>query len=281
MKRAERPGPDWDIAALAEALLDADQEWAVAAARALGERGDSVARAALREALEQNLGRYDRRALTAELVCALGRLEDRAAEALLVEALRSSFYHIQAEALQALERIEPGGGALEQLRRLVEQDGPTEVKREAVRGLGRTRDPRALDHLAGVLEPDREPAVKQEAVAVLGDSECAEAATALMDFYHQEADRVLRQAVIDALARIASVDSVDFLLGLLEDPDAHIRASAAEALGLTRNPLAKLPLEHALTDADADERVRYSAARALGLIVYLPLAESEPEATGD
>ncbi len=79
-----------------------------------------------------------------------------------------------------------------------------------------------------------------------------------------------RQLAADILGRRAEVESADALLAAIRDPDAGVRASAADALGkimLTHGPASVPgagPALLAAYDAENDPGVRHMLAAALG-----------------
>jgi HEAT repeat protein len=75
--------------------------------------------------------------------------------------------------------------------------------------------------------------------------------------------------VIIALSKIATTSSIEFLIQALNSRNPEIRSCAALALGETGSKMAQMPLKNLLTDRV--QAVRKSAAKALGLIEYLPI----------
>jgi len=73
----------------------------------------------------------------------------------------------------------------------------------------------------------------------------------------------VRRLVVDALAAIGAPDSRTSLRGALEDPDANVRAAAAEALGVVGGVEEITALLAIVTQSEEDVLVRLSALRAL------------------
>ena len=75
----------------------------------------------------------------------------------------------------------------------------------------------------------------------------------------------VRRMAIALLGRVASAESRDMLTAALADPEPGVRAAALG--GLTLLPHDQVPMERIVRSlADADETVRASAVRALGLV---------------
>ncbi len=93
----------------------------------------------------------------------------------------------------------------------------------------------------------------------------------------QSDDPDLRKLVVDALAGIGDERSTARLVSLLGDPDANVRAAAADALSVTDGPEAEVALLKAAQSEQEASLVRYSALRALArLQVSAPACELGP-----
>jgi HEAT repeat protein len=99
----------------------------------------------------------------------------------------------------------------------------------AVRGMGRTADPRWTDRLMPVLGSD-DPDMRAEAARALGEIEDERAVTPLVEVLD---DPVLdvRLAVIEALGHIGGEEAREALMYVAEDPDDSVRAATEKALG--------------------------------------------------
>jgi HEAT repeat protein len=115
-------------------------------------------------------------------------------------------------------------------------------------------------------EPDDD--LKQEAVEAVAEADGEDAVYPLMHFYRREANGKLKTDVINALARIGSAGPLDLLVDALQDSNANVRSCAALALGEIGRTEAETPLRSLL--GDPVELVRKSAAKALGMIRFLP-----------
>ena len=98
----------------------------------------------------------------------------------------------------------------------------------AVRGMGRTADPRWTDRLMPVLGSD-DPQLREEAARALGEIEDERAATPLIELVDDPMVEV-RLAVIEALGQIGGYEAREALLYLAEAPEDDIREAAEAAL---------------------------------------------------
>ncbi|MBV8718928.1 MAG: HEAT repeat domain-containing protein [Chloroflexi bacterium] len=98
----------------------------------------------------------------------------------------------------------------------------------AVRGMGRTADPRWTDRLMPVLGSD-DPSLREEAARALGEIEDERAVTPLVELVDDPVLEV-RLAVIQALGHIGGDDAREALLYLAEAADDDVRGAAEAAL---------------------------------------------------
>lgn len=98
----------------------------------------------------------------------------------------------------------------------------------AVRGMGRSADPRWTDRLMPVLGSE-DPQLRQEAARALGEIEDERALTPLIEIVDDPVGEV-RLAVIEALGHIGGEDAREALLYLAEAPEDEIREAAEHAL---------------------------------------------------
>jgi HEAT repeat protein len=98
----------------------------------------------------------------------------------------------------------------------------------AVRGMGRSADPRWTEQLVPVLG-DEDPQLREEAVRALGEIEDERAVTPLTDLVDDSVPEV-RLAVIQALGHIGGDEAREALLYLAEAPDDEVRSAAEAAL---------------------------------------------------
>jgi HEAT repeat protein len=98
----------------------------------------------------------------------------------------------------------------------------------AVRGMGRTADPRWTDRLMPVLGSE-DPALREEAARALGEIEDERAVTPLVELV-EDPELAVRLAVIQALGHIGSDEAREALLYLAEAAEDDIREAAESAL---------------------------------------------------
>jgi HEAT repeat protein len=98
----------------------------------------------------------------------------------------------------------------------------------AVRGMGRSADPRWTEQLLTVLD-SANPRLRLEAVRALGEIEDERAVEALSELT-DDPDEAVQLAVIQALGDIGGDEARDTLLYLLEDSSQVIREAAEEAI---------------------------------------------------
>ncbi len=87
----------------------------------------------------------------------------------------------------------------------------------------------------------------------------------------------VQKFVAEVLAGIGDPEAAARVLELLEDPDAKVRAAAAEALGALATPGSGAVLLVLALDGAEDPTVRLSCLRALGgLDTFLPARDLAP-----
>lgn len=168
-------------------------------------------------------------------------------------------------------------------------DVDPKVRQEAVEGLRRRRDPRILDPLVHCLQDDS-PGVRRTAACALGelgdqaardaleqcknddDRDVRDAAARSLGMLGPDPrtdphilirsrDPIKRSTALAALGEGRDEADLELITGALNDEDAGVRRTAAEALCGFSNHGAVQPLLNAL--ADTDENVRKYALRAL------------------
>jgi HEAT repeat protein len=102
-----------------------------------------------------------------------------------------------------------------------------ELRHGAVRGMGRSADPRWSDRLMPVLGSE-DPRMRIEAARALAEIEDERAVAPLVEMV-DDPERDVRMAVIQALGAIGGEQAREALLYLLQDPEDGIR-EAAEAM---------------------------------------------------
>jgi HEAT repeat protein len=188
--------------------------------------------------------------------------------ALITGAKQEPWPFVRRAELQALGQLcVAGGGDL--MVRATERD-VDEVRRAALIGLGRCKDPRARTVLVHTLERREENgslrALSAGILAESGDRGAApEVAAALHDIViESEADLALEgvaMATLRALAHLGGPDAVKTAVALAGDARHPFRASAAEALGLLCDPGAGSAALRALA-ASGDPSLARAAERA-------------------
>jgi HEAT repeat protein len=98
----------------------------------------------------------------------------------------------------------------------------------AVRGMGRTADPRWTDRLMPVLGSD-DPSLRLEAARALGEIEAERAVGPLVEII-DDPDEPVRLAVIEALGHIGGEEAREALLYVAEDAADRVREAAERAL---------------------------------------------------
>ena len=99
----------------------------------------------------------------------------------------------------------------------------------AVRGMGRSADPRWTDRLMPVLGSE-DPQMREEAARALGEIEDERAVSPLVELVDDQVPAV-RLAAIEALGTIGGEEAREALLYALEDADPQIRQAAEKAIG--------------------------------------------------
>jgi HEAT repeat protein len=153
-------------------------------------------------------------------------------------------------------------GRLERILVQLERPSSEAQRRDLLRLLGDSDDPRAREALARAVA-DPAPAMRVEALSALaraGDPRFAEPVrTALKD-----PEAAVRKEAARALAALRPTDVAALLTRSLADSEPAVRAESARLLGTLGDPLVVPALSSALDDASTD--VRAAAARALGAL---------------
>jgi HEAT repeat protein len=137
------------------------------------------------------------------------------------------------------------------------------VRATACKLLGDLGDLGSASALESILLEDPDPIARVRAAESLTRLDGPSAAETLSKALGDPMERV-RLAAVEGLADLdASLAGSALATLLREDPAWEVRAKAAWALGLTRDPDARVHLEAAL--GDENEFVRAAAANALGL----------------
>lgn len=162
-------------------------------------------------------------------------------------------YRTPAEKRRYLELLEAfgfrGQEALPLLRAAL-NDPDQEVRRAALRGLGRTESPEAENLLAGYAKDGVAIEESTEAALVLGQMQNPAVTGKLQGLLGQARDPVLREHLVDALAGRPWEQTQAFFSGHLRNPNvaAEEKQNALAMLGMRDTAPAEV-LTHALGDA--------------------------------
>lgn len=159
-------------------------------------------------------------------------------------------------------------------------DDDKKVRDEAVRGLGKLKDNRAVGPLMYALEngPPVDASITTNALASLGDAGI-EALISILGYKGSVCWDQSRWAAAKALGESKESRAFDVLVAALDDYDQKVRDEAAHALGKLEDNRAVAPLTLALRD----ERLKFTAAMALGKLKYagIPIGEEGEQAVKD
>ena len=145
--------------------------------------------------------------------------------------------------------------------RILGQFGAPELRRVAVRAMGRIGDPRAADWLQNRLMHEGNDEVRAEAAFALGILGEKEVVPTLVDHLRNEHNRAVLGQVLLALGRLQATDHTAAVAEALQHAAVGVRERAAEALALLEDPAA-LPALRAAMD-DPEESVAWRATYAL------------------
>jgi HEAT repeat protein len=238
-------GRIWKLTDIVE-LGNSDSKVKMAAAEALGERGDVRAVEPLVAALKDE-ARYVR-TTAAE---ALGKLGDIRAVEPLFAALKNEDMNVREAAVRALRELGDAGtkaliaalkdeevnvreaavralGRIWKLTDIVELgNSDSKVKMAAAEALGKRGDVRAVEPLVAALK-DEEWFVQKAAIEAL--RELGDAGTKPLIAALKDRDGSVRKAAAEALGELGDVRAVEPLVAALKDEARYVRAAAAEAL---------------------------------------------------
>jgi HEAT repeat protein len=190
-------------------------------------------------------------------VMGLGRTGDQRAAAPLFGVMQSR-PELRQSVLDALAK----STAAPQLALLLKEAKDVNAKRDLIRLLRKTFDPRAADAFAASIG-DQDADIREEATQGLADLGDARAVPSLVELAKSEEDDVANDAV-DALTRLANPEAAPALLPMLSDEKyVHRKASIMRALGATGAKDAGPQLLKELTGDDVG-----AAAKALGHLKY-------------
>ena len=176
----------------------------------------------------------------------------------LLEAARDPDLEVRRAAIRSLGRYEDPSTApafREALR-----DPDPEIRTIAIEALAEFKDRSSVGAIAASLR-DENVEVRRAAADALDDLPAASARTELIAAL-RDPDAEVRESVISALARLKDPAATDALIAAMKDPKPDVRARAIEALHELELPTPPAALLDALRDPSAE--VRHQAAHAVG-----------------
>jgi HEAT repeat protein/beta-lactamase regulating signal transducer with metallopeptidase domain len=176
----------------------------------------------------------------------------------LLEAARDPDLEVRRAAIRSLGRYEDPSTApafREALR-----DPDHEIRTIAIEALSELKDRSSVGAIAAALR-DENVEVRRAAADALDDLPAASARTELIAAL-RDPDAEVREKAISALARLKDPAATDALIAAMKDPKADVRARAIEALHELELPTPPAALLDALRDPSAE--VRHQAAHAVG-----------------
>lgn len=244
---------DRDVDTLARYLGAKDPAFRIAAARALGDRGDKVG-GEVKEALIERLSEDRFQPVAAAAAEALGKLGVTKAATLLAETARDDPGQLGESCTRALARL-GGAAARGHLEKLLATHPVA-----AAQGLEALGDRGAADSLAKLLKQDDDAArlAAARALVVLGDSRGIEALLkAIRSGLEEDRARALRAA-----GGLEEPEVVEAIVAVANATQKELRVAAASALARTPGALAVATLKALMTDGERD--VRVATMRAIG-----------------
>ncbi|MFB2836608.1 HEAT repeat domain-containing protein [Floridanema evergladense] len=206
---------------------------------------------------------------------ALRNISVQAAVNSLIKLLENKNTDIRASAAEALGNIQ-ALDAVEPLIKLLE-DEDEYVCVKAVEALGNIQALDAVDFLIKLLD-NKDASFRASAAEALGNIQAPDAVEPLIKLLKDENGNVSESAV-EALRKIIKAQiKAESLVKLLENKEieAHVRASAAEALGNIKAQAAVDPLIKRLQDRSEDWELRLNAFAALTKIGFKAKSVVDP-----
>ena len=155
---------------------------------------------------------------------------------------------VRAQAARAMAKISPGDPSLLTHFMRALEDDETEVRREAVRGLGTIDDPRSVDALLAIIQGksmsggEEHPRVEEAACFALARLGPEKAIAPLSDILRKRMFALRRRAshprtkaaACYALGQIGGPEVVELIRDYLDDTDPVVRNEARKAVGMLR-----------------------------------------------
>src|SRR5438094_1783806 len=185
-------------------------------------------------------------AVRREAVITLGEMGDERCVEPLARSLRDGDWQVREAAVEALAMV--GSPAVEPL---IKQLRDWDIRKYAIRALGKIKDERVLDPLLAQLRSDEFKEDATEALVELGQPAVEKLVAALKD----KDENVRKQAVI-ALGRIKDSGAVEALIERLQDKDWFIRLTAAAALETIGDERGREAIKPHLQDPDPAVKTR-------------------------
>jgi HEAT repeat protein len=158
----------------------------------------------------------------------------------LVNALRDGDWQVREACVEALAQV--GSPAVEYLVKMLRD---WDIRKSAIRCLGKIKDERVLDPLMQQLHSDEFKDDATEALVELGSPAVERLVAALKD-----KDEMVRKQSIIALGRIQDPAAIDPLIEMLKDPDWFARLTAARALEKIGDERGRLAIKPMMKDPD-------------------------------
>ena len=185
-------------------------------------------------------------AVRREAVITLGEMGDERCVEPLARSLRDGDWQVREAAVEALSMV--GSPSVDPL---IKQLRDWDIRKYAIRALGKIKDERVLVPLVAQLRSDEFKEDATEALVELGQPAVEKLLTALKD----KDENVRKQAVI-ALGRIKDPEAVDALIERLQDKDWFIRLTAAAALETIGDERGREAIKPLLQDPDLVVKMR-------------------------
>ena len=185
-------------------------------------------------------------AVRREAVITLGEMGDERCVEPLARSLRDGDWQVREAAVEALALV--GSPAVDPL---IKQLRDWDIRKYAIRALGKIKDERVLDPLLAQLRSDEFKEDATEALVELGQPAVEKLVAALKD----KDENVRKQAVI-ALGRIKDSGAVEALIERLQDKDWFIRLTAAAALETIGDERGREAIKPLLQDPDLVVKMR-------------------------